>query len=345
MVLVTVSSLDGGQCRQDIDSSSMISALQQLAITKLDVPLSLENSKLILISGRTLDGAKTLQEESIKDKDEFILIRRRQKHPSDRLVDGLDNPLPEVPDSIIDEVCAGLPEPTDKSGVTERPPEHGGTAHIWLTRIIVTLVDCAEMLQYDRLDSLAAAEPDQHDADQIKQIMDCGFTVDQAKAALAANFADLSTAIEWLLAGNGNEPSTTTAQGPRRRRRKGAFEPDTQAVKNLVEMGFDEGSVRKALEATRNNQQDACNYLLGDQSEPPSLSPEAYMPLERDHPLYKMVMERSEIQKALLTPKFLDAMKDLGEKRATIVDFSDDPDVGPILFQISKAIQKFSSQA
>jgi len=34
----------------------------------------------------------------------------------------------------------------------------------------------------------------------------------------------------------------------------------------------------------------------------------------------------------------------LGEKRATIVDFSDDPDVGPILFQISKAIQKFSSQ-
>jgi len=339
---VTVSSLDGGQCRQDIDCSSMISALQQLAITKLDVPLSLETSKLILISGRTLDGAKTLQEESIKDKDEFILIRRRQKQPSDRLVDGLDNPLPEVPDSVIDEVCAGLHEPTDKTGVTERPPEHGGTAHIWLTRIIVTLVDCAEMLQYDRLDSLAAAEPDEHDVSQIKQIMDCGFTVEQAKAALAANFADLSTAIEWLLAGNGNDEAV--AQGPRRRRRKGAFEPDAQAVKNLVEMGFEEGAVRKALGATRNNQQDACNYLLGDQSEPPSLSPEAYMPLERDHPLYKMVMERSEIQKALLTPKFLDAMKDLGEKRATIVDFSDDPDVGPILFQISKAIQKFSSQ-
>lgn len=176
--------------------------------------------------------------------------------------------------------------------------------------------------------------------------MDCGFTVDQAKAALAANFADLSTAIEWLLAGNGNDgsASTTAATGPRRRRKKGAFEPDSQAVKNLVEMGFEEGAVRKALGATRNNQQDACNYLLGDASEPPSLSPEAYMPLERDHPLYKMVMERSEIQKALLTPKFLDAMKDLGEKRATIVDFSDDPDVGPILFQISKAIQKFSSQ-
>ena len=36
-----------------------------------------------------------------------------------------DNPLPEVPDSVIDEVCAGLHEPTEKTGVTERPPEHG----------------------------------------------------------------------------------------------------------------------------------------------------------------------------------------------------------------------------
>ena len=45
----------------------------------------------------------------------------------------------------------------------------------------------------------------------------------QAKAALAANFADLSTAIEWLLAGNGNDgsASTTAATGPRRRRKKG----------------------------------------------------------------------------------------------------------------------------
>jgi hypothetical protein len=70
-----------------------------------------------------------------------------------------------------------------------------------------------------------------------------------------------------------------------------------------------------------------------------------FTPLPRDHPLYKLVMERIEVQKALLTPKFLDAMRDLEDKKATIVDFSDDPDIGPILFQLSKAIQKFSSQS
>ena len=56
-------------------------------------------------------------------------------------------------------------------------------------------------------------------------------------------------------------------------------------------------------------------------------------------------MERIEIQKALLSTKFLDAMRDLEDRKATIVDFSDDPEIGPIFFQISKAIQKFSSQS
>ena len=68
-----------------------------------------------------------------------------------------------------------------------------------------------------------------------------------------------------------------------------------------------------------------------------------YTPLPRDHGLYKLVMERSEIQKALLTPKFLDAMRDLEDKISSVGDFGDDPDIGPILFQISKAIQKYSS--
>ena len=69
-----------------------------------------------------------------------------------------------------------------------------------------------------------------------------------------------------------------------------------------------------------------------------------YTPLPRDHPLYKLVMEKSEIQKALLTPKFLDAVRDLEDRKNTIVDFSEDPEIGPIFFQISRAIQKFLSQ-
>ena len=53
---------------------------------------------------------------------------------------------------MIEEVIKSLPEKdnTGKSGVTEKLPESNNMAHVLLTRIIVTLVDCAEMLQFDR---------------------------------------------------------------------------------------------------------------------------------------------------------------------------------------------------
>ena len=42
------------------------------------------------------------------------------------------------------------------------------------------------------------------------------------------------------------------------------FKADQDCVRNLVEMGFPEGEVVAALEVTRNNQQEACSYLLGN---------------------------------------------------------------------------------
>ena len=59
----------------------------------------------------------------------------------------------QVPNSVVEEVMRSLPEVdiTNRSGVTEKQPESNNANHILLMRIIVTLVDCAEMLQYDRL--------------------------------------------------------------------------------------------------------------------------------------------------------------------------------------------------
>lgn len=343
MVQVTVSSLDGCQVKQELDSTELVSALHQLVLHKLDTPQTIDTTRLIHISGRSLDGEKTLQEELIKEKDELILIRRRLKEPSDNTEK--DTPVPEVPDNVIEEVIKSLPEKdnTGKSGVTEKLPESNNMAHVLLTRIIVTLVDCAEMLQFDRLqeDSNEVMFND----DDVTQIVDLGFTDEQAKAALVANNYSLNSAIEWILAGHHNgSGGSGGGHRNRPRRRRGVFKADQNCVRNLVEMGFPEGEVVAALEVTRNNQQEACSYLLGDRHEPTG-SNDMYTPLPRDHPLYKLVMERSEIQKALLTPKFLDAMRDLEDKKATIVDFSDDPEIGPILFQLSKAIQKFSSQS
>ena len=64
----------------------------------------------------------------------------------------INHDLFQVADNVIDEVIKSLPEKdnTGKSGVTEKLPETNNMAHVLLTRIIVTLVDCAEMLQFDR---------------------------------------------------------------------------------------------------------------------------------------------------------------------------------------------------
>merc|ERR1719318_116703 len=195
MVQVTVSSLDGCQVKQEVDCSSLVSALHQLVLHRLDTPQTIETTRLIHISGRALDGEKTLQDELIKEKDELILIRKRLKEPSDNTEK--DNPIPEVPDSVLDEVINSLPhkDNTLKSGVTEKLAEANNMAHVLLTRIIVTLVDSAEMLQYDRLQEDSSEI--MFNEDDLRQIVDLGFTDEQAKSALVANNYGLNSAIEW----------------------------------------------------------------------------------------------------------------------------------------------------
>lgn len=347
MVHVTVSCLDGCQVRQELEGTSLVSALHHLVLQKLDTPQTQDTTRLVHISGRCLDADKTLQEESIRDKDELILIRRRLKEPSDN--SEKDNPVPEVPNSVVEEVMRSLPEVdiTNRSGVTEKQPESNNANHILLMRIIVTLVDCAEMLQYDRLQESESQV--MFNEEDVKQIVDIGFSEEEAKRALTVNSYNLSSAIEWLLAGHHTSAQAAGGSGGdpanRPRRRRGIFKADPVAVRNLKEMGFPEPEVLAALELTRNNQQEACSHLLGDMRSEGYGANEMYVPLPKDHPLYRLVMERIEIQKALLSTKFLDAMRDLEDRKATIVDFSDDPEIGPIFFQISKAIQKFSSQS
>ena len=57
--------------------------------------------------------------------------------------------------------------------------------------------------------------------DDVRQIVDLGFTDEQAKAALVANNYNLNSAIEWILAGHHNSssgPGGSNNNRPRRRR-------------------------------------------------------------------------------------------------------------------------------
>ena len=51
MVQVTVSSLDGCQVKQELDSTELVSALHQLVLHKLDTPQTIDTTRLIHISG------------------------------------------------------------------------------------------------------------------------------------------------------------------------------------------------------------------------------------------------------------------------------------------------------
>ena len=54
MVQVTVNSLDGCQVKEELDHTSLISVLHQLVLHKLDTPQTLDNTRLIHISGTFL---------------------------------------------------------------------------------------------------------------------------------------------------------------------------------------------------------------------------------------------------------------------------------------------------
>ena len=57
--------------------------------------------------------------------------------------------------------------------------------------------------------------------DDVRQIVDLGFTDDEAKAALVANNYSLNSAIEWILAGHNSSGGFSGNHRNRPRRRRG----------------------------------------------------------------------------------------------------------------------------
>lgn len=71
-------------------------------------------------------------------------------------------------------------------------------------------------------------------------------------------------------------------------------------VRTLVDMGFTEKEVIKALKMTRNNQSAACEWLCGNRST--SLT-ELRDGLSNDSPILKAMMESPQVQLSLNNPK------------------------------------------
>ncbi|KAM6169539.1 ubiquitin-associated domain-containing protein 1 isoform 1-T1 [Rhynchocyon petersi] len=131
-------------------------------------------------------------------------------------------------------------------------------------------------------------------------------------------------------------------------RRKREFRADARAVISLMEMGFDEKEVIDALRVNNNQQNAACEWLLGDRKPSPE---ELDKGMDPDSPLFQAILDNPVVQLGLTNPKTLlgtlmlirhsvsAAFEDMLENPLNSTQWMNDPETGPVMLQISRIFQ------
>ncbi|MBN3322400.1 UBAC1 protein, partial [Atractosteus spatula] len=216
-------------------------------------------------------------------------------------------------------------------------------------------------------------EEDRVDEMALQQLTEMGFPESRAVKALRLNHMSVTQAMEWLIehvddptadtplpgqetAGAAAPPagtSTATARAPsesnaedskqdelteifKRIRRKREFRPDSRAVIALMEMGFDEKEVIDALRVNNNQQDAACDWLLGDRKPSPE---DLDKGIDTNSPLFQAILENPVVQLGLTNPKTLLAFEDMLENPLNSTQWMNDPETGPVMLQISRIFQ------
>ncbi|CAB1320133.1 unnamed protein product [Coregonus sp. 'balchen'] len=122
----------------------------------------------------------------------------------------------------------------------------------------------------------------------------------------------------------------------KRIRRKREFRPDSRAVIALMEMGFDEKEVVDALRVNNNQQDTACEWLLGDRKPSPE---DLDKGIDTNSSLFQAILENPVVQLGLTNPKTLLAFEDMLENPLNSTQWMNDPETGPVMLQISRIFQ------
>lgn len=72
-------------------------------------------------------------------------------------------------------------------------------------------------------------------------------------------------------------------------------------IQLIIDMGFDETMAREALKATKNNQSDACEWLVGNRSKLNENEQNDGLP--SDSPILKALLGSPHVQLSLSSPK------------------------------------------
>ncbi|KYO23426.1 ubiquitin-associated domain-containing protein 1 [Alligator mississippiensis] len=217
-------------------------------------------------------------------------------------------------------------------------------------------------------------EEDRVDEIALRQLTEMGFPETRAVKALRLNHMSVTQAMEWLIehaedpmvdaplpgqtsseaaAEAGASSAEASAAGPssetggeeakdelteifKKIRRKREFRPDPRAVIALMEMGFDEKEVIDALRVNNNQQNAACEWLLGDRKPSPE---DLDKGIDTNSPLFQAILENPVVQLGLTNPKTLLAFEDMLENPLNSTQWMNDPETGPVMLQISRIFQ------
>lgn len=307
--------------------------------------------KLILAkSNRELTDEKTLEEENVQENDELILFKKRQSTTADIAEKECKSNSSQVPDlKMVKKLTAKLDGGKVKDQFASlSPPTLDFNSE--LRRILISLIDSSILLQSVNEDKETAGSSGQEEDLQpnvdptiLKQLTDMGFKETRAKKALFLNRMSPLSAMEWLLQHESDadidEPLVIGARTSRTRRKRKEFVPSPRAVNNLKEMGFQEEEIIMALKATGNNQEAACDWLLGDRQ---GGMEDINQGLEQSSPLYQAIMENPLVQLSLNNARVLGAFEDMLDNPSSSSFYINDPETGPVLLQVSRIVQGFA---
>lgn len=333
---------------------------------------SLYHKILLVRTGQVLSEEKSIAEAGVKENDELLLLRKRLTPSPLESKDGLatkdesrKGPTPEEIKEITGELTPSKREPL--------PDMSNEDFHSELQKILVALVELAQKLLclnpeaaklFKQAEDLSSDSDIAADKDLVKQLSEMGFTESKCVKALKETKNSFNAAMEWLLK-HGLEPEPEAEESSEeqneqvegatgvtlpesdisdtqnknilqafRTLRKKKFKPNSQAMLNLMEMGFEEGEVVEALRVSRNEQNAACEWLLGDRkTRPQDVEPEGLDPSSQ---MYKALVTNPNVQLGLNNPRCLLAMIQLLESPLTLHQWLSDPETGPFIVHITR---------
>ncbi|XP_063422886.1 ubiquitin-associated domain-containing protein 1-like isoform X1 [Mytilus trossulus] len=378
---IRICHMDGRNYVIDLNSNIKIDELKIMSLSHFNDPAesiktSLYHKVLLVRTGQVLSEEKTISEEGVKENDELMLLKKRLTPSPLESKDGLVN----KDESRKGPTAEEIKEITGELSATKRGPQpevSNDDFHSELQKILVALVELSQKLLcmnpdvsklFKGAEGLSNETEVKADEDLVKQLTDMGFSVSKVTKALEQTKNSFNSAMEWLLQHaldpepeNTQEDQVEGATGitlpetikedthqsnlqSLRALGKKEFKPNPQALLNLVEMGFDEAEVIEALKVSRNEQNGACEWLLGDrktrieESEPEGLDSSSQM--------YKALVSNPNVQLGLNNPRCLLAMIQLLESPLTLHQWLSDPETGPFIVHITRIYHswKYSSE-